>query len=1149
MQRHLLTFLFLFIALFSILAQDTVRVQTFTWEDNSRSDYFTFPDDPNQSYEKILMRYNMRCHDAAIGNGDVGCREWDYSCNTFLTDSSREDSLAATHPDHLLYGYDVTSIPYTNTPFYIYTQYEQIQTTVNSSTNINEATLGSTGSPLHLPGASQQVERHQYLYTAEELTNAGLMPGEITSLSFNILDPSQGAHGFMRIRLKETNRTTMHADSMETQGFTEVYFNNLSLEDTGWTSIPFYQAFEWDGSSSIILDLSTSGGPYNVETRIDGSSESFMCSAGATDQSQAPYYLGLNGYGWMELPPNAFGHIEEISVAFWSYGLAYELPNQNSVFEAVDDFNHRQMNVHLPWSDGTIYWDCGNDGSGYDRIQKAANPSEFEGSWQFWVFTKNATSGEMKIFLNGEIWHSGTGKTKPIDISNFMFGRNISGDRPYPGSLDNISIWHKALELEDVQRIMLTEDIPNDLAAEKLAYHYPLNEGNGNIAEDMYSNFDATLVSPNWQSYRGKDLQFDWYVTTYRPHLRLVQADLDIENESVFVVDSVEVNPIDILTYEVDASNDLVNTGSVQTYLAGATYLYDEEGNILDVYYVPEDGYINVEDLNYHIKQPAKFEILSLVTPYGNGLDLGQGGKTFTFDVTDYGPILKGEKYLSIEMGGQNQEEMDIEFLFIKGTPQRDVIDISNVWPFARGWYADIQDDKLFEPRTLALDQSADFYKLRSSITGHGQNGEFVPRQHYLNINGGDQEFQFDVWKSCGMNPIYPQGGTWVFDRAGWCPGMATDVHTYYLPSDVGNSVVVDYGVNGATLTEANYLVSTQLVTYGAPNFTLDAAIEDIIRPSKKVEHERFNPGCNEPIILVKNNGITEITSLDIDYNVVNGNTLTYNWTGNLAANESIEIALPVNDYHFFDSQLAQPKFEVNIYNINGEATDEYTNNNSMQTDYDMADILDYEETLFMYMRTNNRPGENRYYIKNASGETVLQRNLFTSSTTYQDEITLPPGCYSLTLEDDGGDGLDFWYWAAVGENVGTGNASIRRQLSPTLLYPVKNFDPDFGGDLHYDFIIPGTVDSKEITEARRFSIYPNPTSDFATIELTGYTGKDVQWQLLDINGRILKHNSSNTLGQTHFEEIRLHDLNAGIYVVRVVIDKKVFAREIVVTP
>ena len=98
----------------STYAQDTTIIQTLQWEDNFRAQYYDFPDN-NQSYRKILMYYNMRCPDAAINPGDnsQGCGEWDYSCNTFITDSTRVDSSKASHPSHLITNFSGDLFNYT----------------------------------------------------------------------------------------------------------------------------------------------------------------------------------------------------------------------------------------------------------------------------------------------------------------------------------------------------------------------------------------------------------------------------------------------------------------------------------------------------------------------------------------------------------------------------------------------------------------------------------------------------------------------------------------------------------------------------------------------------------------------------------------------------------------------------------------------------------------------------------------------------------------------------------------------------------------------------------------------------------------------------------------------------------------------------
>lgn len=1129
----------------TLIAQDTVRVQTLTWDDDVRSGFYTFPDDPSVSYEKILMRYNMRCHNGAVGNGNVGCREWDYSCNTFITDPTLKDSILRTHPSHQISQFTGTNFPFQNGPYYIYTQYEQQRTTFLDTSNLLVTEIGEGEVPLNIANLTERA-RAQYLYTAEDLQAAGMEAGPITAMQLDVLTAGTTTP-FLRIRLQAVDADMLEEASPVVAGFTEVFFQNLELSATGWVTLPFYQAFNWDGTSDLLIDISSNGTVSEPFVQLAGSQTTGNTGLGATAESQ--HYLGLQGSGWVDIPSEALGMQQGVTVAFWAYGLPAAATDNTTAFEAIDGANRRHMNVHLPWSDGRVYWDCGNDGSGYDRISKAIDDSIVAGQWNHWAFTKDATNGTMQIYLNGELWHSETGKSRPIMANAMSLGKSENGNVFYPGNIDNFSMWQSALTAEDIQGIMYTEQIPNTHSQiANLIVHYPLNEGTGLVATDVANGYNGDLVGPNWQTFRGRSLQYDWTAINYRPNVRWEQGEHTLQQETVAIIDSVMAYPNTIVAYEVDASNNLIVSDVYESYASTETYLYDEAGNVLATYPLTADGTITITDLQYHEKRNAKLEILSLVTPYGNGLNLGAAGKTFTFDVSDFAPILKGEKFLSMEMGGQFQEQMDIEFWFIKGTPTREVLSIENVWPFARGWYQDIQDNNIFEARSLKLKPDADAHKLRMSVTGHGQNGEFVSRQHYLNVNGGAQDFRFDVWKACGDNPIYPQGGTWIFDRAGWCPGMSTDLHEFMLPDDVGEEVLLDYGVNGSFLSEANYLVSTQLVSYGPPSFSQDAAIVDIVRPSQKVEHERFNPACNAPIVIVENNGTGAITSLSISYGVENGMTATYDWEGSLAFGERASITLPVDDYTFWQSNAEQPMFFAELTAINGSA-DEYAQNNEMTSAFTPADVFEFEN-LLIQLRTNNRPAENRYFIRNSSGDIVLQRNNLAAATTYKDDINLPPGCYSLTLEDDGGDGLDFWFWERIGENVGTGTASIRRQLTPTVAFAVKNFNPDFGGDLHYDFIIPQTVNTDDqLPNVRRFSLYPNPARDYTTMELTGFIGETVEWSLVDITGRVLQAGAQQVVGQEQLLQLDTSTLPAGWYTVRVQASQRQYVRELTVLP
>src|SRR6188474_917521 len=111
-MKHLILLISIVFSL-NLSAQDTIKVNTFNWSSTNRADTFQFPDNPGESYRKILMIYNMRCHDAIVGTGATGCLEWDYSCNTFITDPTRQDSVRRSHPDYTISNFSGNEFEYT----------------------------------------------------------------------------------------------------------------------------------------------------------------------------------------------------------------------------------------------------------------------------------------------------------------------------------------------------------------------------------------------------------------------------------------------------------------------------------------------------------------------------------------------------------------------------------------------------------------------------------------------------------------------------------------------------------------------------------------------------------------------------------------------------------------------------------------------------------------------------------------------------------------------------------------------------------------------------------------------------------------------------------------------------------------------------
>ena len=159
-------------------------------------------------------------------------------------------------------------------------------------------------------------------------------------------------------------------------------------------------------------------------------------------------YISFDGTNdYCTLPTNIIQSGNELSFCVWNYGISVS----RSIIWFENASAVRVLNVHLPWADGTIYFDAGGaPGDSYDRISKSAG-TEYQG-WNYWVFTKNATTGTMKIYRNGVEWHSGTGLTRTIGTPSGLgyIGFLPAGSLYHNGYIANMSIYNRELSVKEI---------------------------------------------------------------------------------------------------------------------------------------------------------------------------------------------------------------------------------------------------------------------------------------------------------------------------------------------------------------------------------------------------------------------------------------------------------------------------------------------------------------------------------------------------------------------------------------------------------------------------------------------------------------------------------------------------------------------------
>ncbi|HLP12231.1 MAG TPA: peptide-N-glycosidase F-related protein [Flavobacteriales bacterium] len=1141
MKKLLFAFVILFAFQFNAKAQygDTISVQTFTFG-SPQNAWFVFPSDTIR-FEKILMRYTLKCNPAM----SPACGEWDYLTYSYLFEhTGLLDSTQIIQPMYTINGTMPASTPYMNTPSYSFTPTWQYYASHSDTTSLTRDTIGTGSISSSAPfGTSGMISRAQYLWRASEMTGAGMLAGDITGLRFYL----QSLGATMRnltIKIKATTADTLTQEILDNAGFTTVYLKNTTFLSTGWNPISLTNAFNWDGISNLIIEITYDNTTTATDNVVSTSATPFTSGLTRSGEDRCADF-GSTSYIDLSMNNDLYSIDSAVTVSYWAYGDAAMQPMDGTCFEAFDTLNNRVLNAHMPWSDSNVYWDCGFSGTNYDRINKGATTPEIEAQWNYWTFTKNVATGSMKIYLNGVLWHSGTGLFKPIPkIKKFRLGKGLwAGSQSYEGNMDELAVFNAELDAATIQDYMRKNIDASHPYYSNLVAYYHFDEGNFTTAADVApgTHPDATYIGAGNPLKNAADLQYNFTETVNRPNIVFEQGVFTTTIDSVLVIDSTMNAPLTVLIYGDSVTNPGVATDTLLVWPAYYNhYLYDAAGNAIDSVYVTPNGTFTADSYDYYnlFPQVIRYELARYITPYGIGLSLGTGW-TWTFDVSDYRTLLHDSVHLE---AGNWQELLDVEFIMIKGVPPRDILGIQNLWNggFNYGNPTDPIDNYL-TPITVNTPAGAVNSRWKSRVTGHGMDtpencAEFCPKDHYYKVDGV-QQFVKNIWRNnCDRNPLYPQGGTWVYDRANWCPGAEVWTYDLELTPYVtpGTSAVLDHDAEAYSHTGGwdYYQIEDQLVHYGAPNFTNDAALVDVLSPSKNQMWARMNPVCSHPVIKIQNTGSATLTSLTITYGMNGATQSVYNWTGSLAFMETAEVTLGT-----FAWATGASTFNVTLSAPNGVA-DQYSFNNSITTPYTYPPVLPAD--FFVEVKTNNYPWETSYTLKDAyTGTVILDRTSgLTANTNYKDTVSLPDGCYEFELIDSGEDGLSFWANTAQG----TGLARLRKTTGSIL----KSFNADFGGQIYYQFTVGLTnnVDDIVLNSFLELNVYPNPTTGHIYIDANFTEITNGLIEVCDVLGQKVYSHKFNGL-TAEAVDVDLSNYHNGTYFVTLRTDKTVVTRKV----
>jgi len=225
-------------------------------------------------------------------------------------------------------------------------------------------------------------------------------------------------------------------------------------------------------------------------------------------------------------------------------------------------------------------------------------------------------------------------------------------------------------------------------------------------------------------------------------------------------------------------------------------------------------------------------EIARFITPYDiTGPPNYPGSCQWVYDVTDYKFLLKDtvtlKLYIESWMGNNRGWLITCDFAFVRGYNELQPFEIVNLYLddwiiYGNDYFA---HEAELPPVPVMIPAEAAAAKVRMVTTGHGfgfvENcAEFCPKDHSIVAN--TETFTHLLWNGCANTECSPQGGTWQYPRAGWCPGdkvtpWDNDITSLLTP---GEEMTFDYNIEqyfnpcnptnpdcipGQTCTDCNY--------------------------------------------------------------------------------------------------------------------------------------------------------------------------------------------------------------------------------------------------------------------------------------------------------------------------------------------------------
>lgn len=147
---------------------------------------------------------------------------------------------------------------------------------------------------------------------------------------------------------------------------------------------------------------------------------------------------------------NEIALFDEVTISFWQRNANIASTSSFWFVSPVSPNERRGLQAHVPWSDGTIYFDFGGAGAPTTRISSPAPEVDFT-QWHHYTFVKRGDTTE--IWIDGDLLIDQIG-ANPLatDFTELFIGSNAGGGtaNSLQGVMDDFALFSRALTEEQI---------------------------------------------------------------------------------------------------------------------------------------------------------------------------------------------------------------------------------------------------------------------------------------------------------------------------------------------------------------------------------------------------------------------------------------------------------------------------------------------------------------------------------------------------------------------------------------------------------------------------------------------------------------------------------------------------------------------------